>query len=144
MNQSVMDRHTSPLSFKGRCISACSASYWLPYAHSGSCCTEDPSLLLAMSKAFSFNTVPFVAWLAERKKHVSTARTGFIHLAGIAYLLGLAAIGWQTYLGRAVLEISVFPILAACCFLVAFFPIVFFLQQKNNAKNLHHTSDIQN
>lgn len=92
----------------------------------------------------ALQAVPFVAWLAERKKHVPTARTGFIHLAGIAYLLGLTAIGWQTYLGRAVLEMSVFPILAACCFLVAFFPIVLFLLQKNDAKKLHNTSDIPN
>ncbi|TQK74217.1 hypothetical protein FB479_102860 [Brevibacillus sp. AG162] len=92
----------------------------------------------------ALQAVPFVAWLAERKKHVSTGRTGFIHLTGIAYLLGLAAIGWQTYLGRAVMEMSVLPILAACCFLVAFIPIVYFLLQKNDAKKLHNTSDIPN
>ncbi|MFS0557031.1 hypothetical protein [Brevibacillus sp. 179-C9.3 HS] len=83
----------------------------------------------------ALQAVPFVAWLARRKKHAR-----FIHVTGIAYLLGLAVIGWQTYLGRAVLELSVFPILAACCFLIAFIPVVFLLLQKDHVNSY----DIQN
>ncbi|BAH42207.1 hypothetical membrane protein [Brevibacillus brevis NBRC 100599] len=120
------------------------AGLWISFNY-GRVVGEEGNIIWLHGIGFhALQAVPFVAWLAERKKHVSTARTGFIHLTGIAYLLGLAAIGWQTYLGRAVLEMSVFPIIAACCFLVSFIPIVFFLLQKNDAKKLHYTSDIQN
>ncbi|MGG4342995.1 hypothetical protein ABEW68_15250 [Paenibacillus lautus] len=89
----------------------------------------------------ALQVVPFVAWLSEQKRHVTAARHRFIHLTGITYLLGLVAIGWQTYLGRAVLEMSIFPILAACCFLIAFIPVVVLLLNKTE---IRHTSEIQN
>lgn len=82
----------------------------------------------------ALQAVPFVAWLCERKKHVYASCHRFIHLTGIAYLIGLVAIGWQTFLGRAVLEWSVLPLLAACCFLVAFMPVVLLLSKKTSTQ----------
>lgn len=78
----------------------------------------------------ALQAMPIVSWLSARKSHAR-----FIHLTGIAYILGLAAVGWQTYLGRAVLELSLFPILAACCFLIAFAPIVYLLLSKDRTKS---------
>ncbi|MGG4442828.1 hypothetical protein [Brevibacillus fortis] len=78
----------------------------------------------------ALQAVPFVAWISARKSHAR-----FIHITGIAYLLGLVAIGWQTYLGHALLELSVFPILAAACFLIAFIPVLCLLLNKDRVKS---------
>jgi hypothetical protein len=55
-----------------------------------------------------------------------------IHASGIFYLLGLAAIGWQTYLGYSIFTWSLLPLFTACCFLIAASPVVLLLQMKTN------------
>ncbi|MFC0213493.1 hypothetical protein ACFFK0_13675 [Paenibacillus chartarius] len=67
----------------------------------------------------ALQAVPVVAWLAERTTLTDRARSTLIHVTGAAYVLGLAAIGWQTYLGRPILEWSVWPVAAGLCFLAA-------------------------
>jgi cbb3-type cytochrome oxidase subunit 3 len=67
----------------------------------------------------ALQALPFVAWLAERTSLSVALRRGSIHLAGIAYLLGLAAIGWQTLLGRAVTAWTPLPVAAGACFLIS-------------------------
>ncbi|MDQ0112181.1 hypothetical protein [Paenibacillus harenae] len=67
----------------------------------------------------ALQAVPLVAWLTERTELAASVRRRWIHLTGIAYLLGLAAIGWQTLLGSSIMEWSVLPLLACGCFLIA-------------------------
>jgi hypothetical protein len=67
----------------------------------------------------ALQAVPIVAWLTERTTLTGPARRRWVHITGIAYLLGLTAIGWQTYLGYSILEWSAIPILACSCFFIA-------------------------
>ncbi|MGM0884913.1 MAG: hypothetical protein ACQEXQ_28210 [Bacillota bacterium] len=67
----------------------------------------------------ALQAVPLVAWLTERTSLTPTVSRRWIHLTGIAYLLGLLAIGWQTFLGNSIMEWSVLPLLACVCFLIA-------------------------
>ncbi|CAI6066964.1 hypothetical protein [Cohnella sp. JJ-181] len=67
----------------------------------------------------ALQAVPLVAWLAERTGANARARRALIHTTGIAYLLGLAATGWQTMNGHALMEWSPLPIAASVCFLVS-------------------------
>jgi hypothetical protein len=66
----------------------------------------------------ALQAVPFVAWLTERAQLPAAVRRRYVHLAGITFLLGLLAVGWQTMIGRTVMEWSTFPLLAAFCFLI--------------------------
>ncbi|MBD1381736.1 hypothetical protein [Metabacillus arenae] len=77
----------------------------------------------------SLQAVPFVAWLTERKTLLPSVRIRLIHLTGIAYLLGLVAIGWQTMLGYSILKWSVLPFIASCCFLISLAPMVIMIRQ---------------
>ncbi|EST53625.1 membrane protein [Brevibacillus panacihumi W25] len=63
----------------------------------------------------ALQVIPVAALLA---KHALSAqlRSRWIHLTGLLYLLGLIAVGWQTYLGLSVLELSLFPLLAWASF----------------------------
>lgn len=79
----------------------------------------------------ALQVIPFVAWLTERKSFIPMERHKFIHLTGIAYLLGLLAVGWQTFLGYSILTWSVLPLLAFCCFLISFVPVVIILRQNH-------------
>lgn len=67
----------------------------------------------------ALQALPIVAWLAERTDATARARRSLIHIAGIAYLLGLVAIGWQTLNGQAILSWSALPIAASACFLIS-------------------------
>ncbi|WP_276356117.1 hypothetical protein [Cohnella caldifontis] len=67
----------------------------------------------------AMQAVPLVAWLAERSTFPSPARRLWIHVTGASYFAGLAAIGIQTWNGLSLLEWSVYPVLAGCCFLVS-------------------------
>ena len=67
----------------------------------------------------ALQAVPLAGWLAERTTLATPARRAVIHLAGFTYLLGLAAIAVQTYLGGAIVEWSIYPIIAAECFLIS-------------------------
>jgi hypothetical protein len=67
----------------------------------------------------ALQTVPFVAWLAERAPLKPSVRRRFIHTAGIASLLGLVAVAGQTFLGLSVLEWSILPVAAGGCLLAA-------------------------
>ncbi|WP_274654781.1 hypothetical protein [Paenibacillus humicola] len=65
----------------------------------------------------ALQAVPFMAWLTERTRLPARIRRLYVHAAGFSYLLGLAAIGWQTMNGRSVLEWSPLPLLACAFFL---------------------------
>ncbi|MEK0312562.1 hypothetical protein [Cohnella sp. 56] len=67
----------------------------------------------------ALQAVPLVSWLVERTGANARARRALVHIAGSSYLLGLAAIGWQTIEGRALLEWSPLPIAAGICFLIS-------------------------
>ncbi|WP_114379933.1 hypothetical protein [Paenibacillus prosopidis] len=67
----------------------------------------------------ALQAVPLVAWLTERTSLTPTVRRRWIHLTGIAYLIGLLAIGWQTFLCNSIMEWSVLPILACGSFMIA-------------------------
>jgi hypothetical protein len=77
----------------------------------------------------ALQAVPFVAWLTERKSLISSVRLRLIHITGIAYLLGLVAIGWQTFLGYSIFSWTVLPLLAFCIFLIALVPVALLLRQ---------------
>ena len=79
----------------------------------------------------ALQAVPFVAWMTERKSLPTLVRLRLIHLTGIAYLLGLMAIGWQTFLGSSIFEFAALPLLASCCFLIALVPVVLMLRRAN-------------
>lgn len=64
----------------------------------------------------ALQAVPFVAWLTERTSLPARTRRRLIHAVGITFLLGLAAVGWQTWNGDAILQWSALPIAAGCCF----------------------------
>jgi hypothetical protein len=77
----------------------------------------------------ALQVMPLVAWLAERTSLTTAVRSRWIQLTGIAYLLGLAAIGYQTLLGHSLLEWSLLPLLACGCFLCTIAIGVFMLRQ---------------
>jgi hypothetical protein len=67
----------------------------------------------------ALQALPIVAWLSDRTSFTANARSRWTHLTGITYLLGLIAIGWQTYLGHSIFEWSVLSLLICCCFLIS-------------------------
>ncbi|RED52561.1 hypothetical protein DFP95_1342 [Cohnella lupini] len=67
----------------------------------------------------ALQALPLVAWLSDRTSFSKGARTKWIHLTGIAYVLGLIALGWQTYLGRGIFEWSTLSFLICACFLIS-------------------------
>jgi hypothetical protein len=77
----------------------------------------------------ALQVMPLVAWLAERTSLTTPVRCRWIQLTGITYLLGLAAIGYQTLLGHSLLEWSVLPLLACGCFLFTIAIGAFMLRQ---------------
>lgn len=81
----------------------------------------------------ALQAVPLVAWLTERTSLTPVARRRWIHLTGIAYLLGLLAIGWQTFLGYSIIEWSVLPLLACGSFMIALASGVLVLRQTTKA-----------
>ncbi|WP_426445741.1 hypothetical protein ACP26L_20035 [Paenibacillus sp. S-38] len=68
----------------------------------------------------ALQAVPGAAWLTKHTSLPARSRLKFIHLTGLFYLLGLAAIGWQTYLGHGVFEASGLPMVILGCFLISF------------------------
>lgn len=77
----------------------------------------------------ALQAVPVVAWLTEYTPLTSRARGRWIHITGTAYLVGLFAIGWQTYLGRSLLEWSALPLLAGIFFLISLAAGAFILRK---------------
>jgi hypothetical protein len=67
----------------------------------------------------ALQAVPIVAWLTERSSLRTGGRSRLIHITGITYLLGLIALGWQTYLGNPIIEWSTLPIVVGGCFLIS-------------------------
>ncbi|MFC5649497.1 hypothetical protein ACFPYJ_10200 [Paenibacillus solisilvae] len=67
----------------------------------------------------ALQAMPVIAWLTERTSLTTRARSRSIHIAGIFYLLGLLAIGWQTYLGHSIFEWSAMSILVYGCFIIS-------------------------
>lgn len=93
----------------------------------------------------ALQAIPFVAWLSLRKSVNPATKPILIHLSGIAFLLGLAAIGWQTLLGYPIAEWSLLPILAGSCFFVAFTPVIWLLCQTNaSAAHQHYSRSTRN
>lgn len=84
----------------------------------------------------ALQVVPLIAWLSEQKGLTATGRKGVIHLTGIAYLIGLLAVGWQTYLGLPVLAWSALPNLACICFLVTIAAGIWLLQQRKHRASI--------
>ncbi|PZD96328.1 hypothetical protein DNH61_08845 [Paenibacillus sambharensis] len=76
----------------------------------------------------ALQAIPLTAWLGERAALSDTARRSFVRWTGIAYILGLLFIGWQTYLGQAVFEWSLLPVLGALSFLAALLPVFMLLR----------------
>ncbi|MFD1957508.1 hypothetical protein ACFSL6_25895, partial [Paenibacillus thailandensis] len=72
----------------------------------------------------ALQAVPFAAWLAARKNLSKREAAVRVHWTGIAYILGLAAVGWQTMLGVTVLQWSALPLAALVCFIAAAVPVV--------------------
>ncbi|GGD87853.1 hypothetical protein [Paenibacillus nasutitermitis] len=84
----------------------------------------------------ALQALPFTAWLTGRSSLTEIQRRRMIHTAGIGYFLGLAALGWQTYIGSSILELSVLPLLAFGCFLIALLPVaVLLLKAGSPARN---------
>ncbi|EFU39858.1 hypothetical protein PVOR_21264 [Paenibacillus vortex V453] len=92
----------------------------------------------------ALQAIPFVAWLSLRKSFNPAAKPILIHMSGIAYLLGLVAIGWQTLLGYSIAEWSLLPILAGSCFLIAFTPVIWLLRQTNASASALLSSHARN
>ncbi|CAM3490697.1 hypothetical protein [Marinicrinis lubricantis] len=78
----------------------------------------------------ALQAVPFVAWFAERRPLSAQVRQILIHTTGIAYLLGLVVVGWQTYLGYTIFEWSALPITAAVLFIIAWIPVWMILRMR--------------
>lgn len=94
----------------------------------------------------ALQAIPFMAWLSIRKSVNPAVKPILIHISGLAYLLGLIAIGWQTFLGYSIAEWSLLPILAGSCFLVSFTPVIWLLSQSNTfvepIHNAHSTRNV--
>jgi len=67
----------------------------------------------------ALQVLPLAAWLMARR----FGGRGWVHLSGLAFLLGLTAIGRQTMLGSSIFEWSLLPVVAACCFAVSLAPL---------------------
>ena len=67
----------------------------------------------------ALQAVPIVARLTEYTSLKSTVRRTMVHITGIAYVLGLIAIGVLTWNGHSVLEWSALQVVAIVSFLVS-------------------------
>jgi len=67
----------------------------------------------------ALQAIPLVGWLSERTALAGPTRRAMVHLSGFTFLLGLAAIAVQTYLGSPLWEWSIYPIIACECFLIS-------------------------
>ncbi|MCR2803591.1 hypothetical protein [Paenibacillus soyae] len=63
--------------------------------------------------------LPFLAWLTLRSSMPGAAGRSLIHISGISFIGGLAAIGWQTLLEKSIWEWTALPLAAVAFFLVA-------------------------
>lgn len=73
--------------------------------------------------------LPFVAWLTVRKSQTSMARHSYIHITGLAFLMGICLIGMQTLLGSSIYTLELLPLLACCCFGVCLLPLIVLLRR---------------
>jgi len=67
----------------------------------------------------ALQALPILAWLTSKSEAPVYVKLRLNHIAGISFLTGLAAIGWQTMLGRPLLELTALPLAAAACVAVA-------------------------
>lgn len=67
----------------------------------------------------ALQAIPVVAWLSERITSAIKTPRIWTHVAGISYLLGLLALGWQTYLGRSLFEWSLLSVFVFSCFFIS-------------------------
>ncbi|MCZ8519498.1 MULTISPECIES: hypothetical protein [Paenibacillus] len=86
----------------------------------------------------ALQAVPVVAWLTERTSLTAQRRFQFIHITGLSYLLGLVAVGWQTYLGHDVFEASGLPVVIFCCFLISIVAGGMVLSKTPWGSRMHH------
>lgn len=66
----------------------------------------------------SIQVLPIIAWLTLQSNLSKRFKHSMIHISGIAFIGGIAAIGWQTLLGKSLMEWTVLPLTAIACFLV--------------------------
>jgi hypothetical protein len=66
----------------------------------------------------AIQALPIIGALAAGSALPSAFRSKLIHVAGIAFFLGLLAMGWQTLLGRPLLEWTALPLAAAACYIL--------------------------
>ncbi|MHA6480716.1 hypothetical protein ACX1C1_02060 [Paenibacillus sp. strain BS8-2] len=66
----------------------------------------------------AIQALPIIAALAAGATLAARVRLTLVHVAGSAYFVGLLAIGWQTMLGRPLLEWSALPLTAAACYVL--------------------------
>lgn len=66
----------------------------------------------------AMQALPIIGWLAAGAAFPSAFRRKLIHVAGMAFFIGLLAMGWQTLLGRPLLEWTALPLAAAACYIL--------------------------
>lgn len=92
----------------------------------------------------ALQAVPVVAWLSERTSFSARARSLWIHMTGITFLLGLIAIGWQTYLGRSIVDWSAISLLVFACFLISLVSGGYVLYKSTLGSNFNNKKVIRN
>ncbi|MFD0588959.1 hypothetical protein ACFQZE_13230 [Paenibacillus sp. GCM10027627] len=89
----------------------------------------------------ALQALPFIAWLAVQGSMSEMGKRLVVHVSGVAFLFGLLAMGWQTYEGRTLAELSLFPLAALACYLVVTFAGVRALLEavrgRNGSRPLH-------
>lgn len=96
-----------------------SAGIWISMNQGRIVGTEGNIIWLHGLGFHALQVMPIVAWLTALASRNAKTSRAFIHIAGSSFLLGLLAIGWQTYLGHSVLAWSALPLAAAACFLIS-------------------------
>lgn len=100
------------------------AGLWISVFNQGRYIGAEGNIIWLHGLGFhALQALPFVAWLSLRQPLEGSSRLKLIHTSGIAFLLGLLAIGWQTYLGSSIMEWSVLPVAATICFIISLVPV---------------------
>ncbi|MEW9701409.1 hypothetical protein [Paenibacillus sp. SI8] len=72
----------------------------------------------------ALQALPLLGWLLERASVEAIRARRRVHAGGIAWMIAIVLIGWQTVLGRTVFEMSILPILAGAMLLISVATIV--------------------
>lgn len=90
----------------------------------------------------ALQVLPLIGALMAGSAISPSLRQKLLHLSGVFFLLGLGAMGWQTMLGRPILEWSVLPLLAALFFLIVGFTFVAALLNRKKVIPVINTATI--